>query len=155
MGPYADRSQPAIRQVRFERAGAPMRARSTHGTFDIVGGAFDMPAMHVPYPEWTDLPVTPALISWRIVTLGGRATSTWRTAFDARLSLPSGSYYGVYAVGTRQNRPYRPGKYRFYLARDWSSTSLPNGRYAIQVVAKDGRGNSVEHEQPFTVVNGR
>jgi hypothetical protein len=139
--------------VRFERAGEQMRARSTHGVFDIVVGAFDMPAMTVPYPEWRDLPVTPALISWQIVTQGGRPVSTWHTAFDARSSLPAGSYYGIYAVGTRQNRPFRPGKYRFYLARGWSSSSLPDGRYAVRVVASDGHGNSVEHEQPFMVVN--
>jgi hypothetical protein len=100
MGPYADRTCPSVKQVRFERAGVRLSARSVRGTVDVVVGALDPPAVSAPAP-WRELPVTPALVEWRILSEGGRVVQTWRAAFDVRSSLPSGSFESVYAIRTR------------------------------------------------------
>ncbi len=153
MGPYADETCPAIREVRFEHEGVEQRNRNVHGTPDVVVGAYDMPAMPVTTPKWTGLPVTPVLVQWRIVGANGRVVSPWADAFDVRTALPTVSYYSLYAVGTRQNRPNRPGKYRFYLAHDWHSFDLKNGEYTVQVLATDSAGNHVRYASRFVVSN--
>ena len=153
MGPYADGTCPAIREVRFEHEGVEQRNRNVHGTPDVVVGAYDMPAMPVTTPKWTGLPVTPVLVQWRIVGANGRVVSPWANAFDVRTALPTVSYYSLYAVGTRQNRPNRPGKYRFYLAHAWHSFDLKNGQYTVQVLATDSAGNHVRYASRFVVSN--
>ena len=112
-----------------------------------------MPAMPVTTPKWTGLPVTPVL----------RPVADRRSQRSRRLSLgervrranspPTVSYYSLYAVGTRQNRPNRPGKYRFYLAHDWHSFDLKNGEYTVQVLATDSAGNHVRYASRFVVSN--
>jgi hypothetical protein len=152
MGPYEDGTCPAVKQVRFERDGRRLRASSVRGRVDVVVGAFDRPALSAPAP-WRDLPVTPALVEWRLVGAGGRVVRSWHIAYDVRSSLPSGSYDSVYAIRTKQNRPNRPGTYRFHLARDWDSGELRNGHYAVEVRVVDTRGNRHRSSWPFTVAN--
>lgn len=152
MGPYEDGTCPTVKQVRFERDGARMQARSVHGTVDIVVGALDPPAVSAPRP-WRDLPVTPALVEWRIVRANGRAIRPWQAAYDVRWSLPNGSFEGTYATRTRQNRPNRAGTYRFYLDQDWESSELRNGAYAVEVRVADTQGNRGRTSWPFTVAN--
>ena len=57
-------------------------------------------------------------------------------------------------AGTRQNRPNKPGRYRFFLAHTWSTRLLPDGAYRVQVEASDTRGNKAVAAQPFTIANG-
>jgi hypothetical protein len=152
MGPYEDGTCPAVKQVRFERDGERMRARSVHGTVDVVVGALDPPAVSAPTP-WRDLPVTPALVEWRIVSAAGRVVEPWRAAHDVRSTLPTGSFESTYAIRTRQNRPNRAGTYRFYLAQGWASGELRNGSYAVEVRVVDTYGNQARSSWPFVVAN--
>ena len=59
----------------------------------------------------------------------------------------------VYAAGPAQNHPGHPGLDRFSLAQDWSSASLPNGSYSIEIRAADIRSNVVIGRMSFTVDN--
>jgi murein DD-endopeptidase MepM/ murein hydrolase activator NlpD len=152
MGPYEDETCPSVKQVRFERDGVRAAAGSVGGVVHIVVGGFDPPALSAPAP-WNDMPVTPALIRWRIVTGKGRGVRRWETVFDVRWSLPSGGFDSVYAIRTRQNRPNRPGTYRFYLARDWNSAQLRDGAYGVEVQVVDSSGNRSTSSRPFAVVN--
>lgn len=88
---------------------------------------------------WTGKPVMPALVRWRIVSRGGG--SGWTTAFDARQLLPAGGFAGVYARWTRQNKPWREGRYRVYLARGLDTRTLAVGVASVEVEASDTRGN--------------
>ena len=115
MGPYADDTCPAARTLSFERRGNRLDYRALRGSFDIVLEAADAPAMSAPRP-WLELPVTPALIRWSIADRRNRTVSPWRTAYDVRERLPEADYRAVYADGTAQNHPDRPGRYRFQLA---------------------------------------
>jgi hypothetical protein len=63
-------------------------------------------------------------------------------------------FSAVYAPGTRQNRPRRPGRYRFYLARAWNVARLGRGSYRLQVAASDIRGNRSLASVPFTIAGG-
>ena len=150
MGPYADHTCPAVTDVHFERGGHDVARRAVRGTFDIVASAIDMPAMSAPAP-WHELPVTPALVQWRIVDAKGRVALPWRASFDVRASLPSASYYEIYTDDTEQNRPDRPGNYRFVLARGFDAAALAPGEYAVQVVALDTHGNSGRSSWPLVI----
>jgi murein DD-endopeptidase MepM/ murein hydrolase activator NlpD len=149
MGPYADPTVPAIGQIEAAASGRVL-AGPLHAAVDLVAGAVDRPALVPPAP-WERALVTPALVQWRVVNSGGTPLGPWRTAFDVRRTLPVQSFSAVFAPGTRQNRPNRPGWYRFYLARSWPVGALASGRYSIQVRASDSRGNTIVRTRPITV----
>ena len=119
MGPYADRTCPAVTDVHFERGGHDVARRAVRGTFDIVASAIDMPAMSAPAP-WHELPADPALVQWRIVDAKGRVALPWRASYDVRASLPSASYYEIYTDDTEQNRPTGPAT----TASSWPGASM-------------------------------
>src|SRR5262245_21308607 len=107
--------------------------------------------MAVPRP-WANMPVVPALVRWRLVGRYGPITE-WRTAFDVRETLPGSAYDSIFAQWTRQNHPNQPGRYRVYLAHDWSSTTVPDGRYGIEVEATDTRGNTGRWTAEIRIAN--
>ena len=145
LGPYADRTRPTVEAIRVARAGS--------GRLDLVAEVSDDTPLRVAAP-WTGKPVMPALVHWRL--LGpGVATSGWRTAIDFRRTIPSASsFFVLYADGTRQNHASVQGRYRVHLVRDLDPRALPSGRYAVEVVASDGHGNSARSVTRFTVRHG-
>ena len=148
--PYGDTTRPRVATIRFERAGRPIPAARISGVVDLVADAYDLPALPAPEP-WTDLPVTPAVIRWRLLR-GGIPLTGWRTVVDCSRSLPPASAFAdVYAAGTRKNAPGRPGSFRYYLAQGWRADSLPHGDYRIEVTALDIRGNCDERTLDFRV----
>ena len=148
--PYADTTCPGIGEVRFERAGIRQKARGLKGRLDIAVRAEDAPPLSAPAP-WRELPVTPARVQWRIVGEHGSIVMPWQSVHDVRQVLPRGAFESVYTSDTRQNRPNRPGVYRFNLARGWDAGSLPAGIYRIQVLVADTAGNAARLSQPFTI----
>jgi hypothetical protein len=140
LGPYADRMPPTIAGIDF--------VTSPRG-FDLVAEAYDMPQPRVP-GAWADEPVTPALVSWRIV-----GATRWRNAVDFRSTLLDAKrFHGVYAPATRQNHKGEAGLYCFYLSRAWRPAALRDGSYRIQVAATDTRGNRAVATTTFTVAKG-
>jgi hypothetical protein len=78
----------------------------------------------------------------------------WHTPIDLGKSLiPPDQFGRIYAPGTRQNRPGKPGLYRFFLAHTWSTRLLRDGNYRLEVEASDLYGNSGRLALPFTTVN--
>ena len=67
--------------------------------------------------------------------------------------LPPSLFDVVFAPGTRQNHPSKPGLYRFYLAHGWDTRPFPNGLYRLQVEASDESGNKALAGLPFTIGN--
>jgi hypothetical protein len=118
---------------------------------DVVTDAWDTPPITPPAP-WSAPKVSPSLIRWRI--LGGDANlARWHVAVDFRWLLPQTAFSLVYAPGTRQNRPNRPGLYAYYVLHDWNTTALANGPYRFEVAASDTRGNIGTRVLPFVVAN--
>jgi hypothetical protein len=150
--PWRDDTRPKVSRIVFSRNGAEIRPDGVHGAVDVIAEAFDTPPIPVPAP-WNGLPVTPARLRWR-VTRGGKVARPWHTPVDfTGTLLPQKAFSRIYAPGTRQNRADEPGLYRFYLAHTWSTTTLADGAYKLEVQAIDLAGNVGVKSQAFTVAN--
>jgi len=118
----------------------------------FIAEAHDITPIAAP-PPWKGLPVTPALVRWRLLR-SGRAAVPWQVAADFRTTLlPAASYPHVYAAGTTQNHPNVAGLFRFLLARAFDTRSHPDGRYRLEVEAADIRGNASRKHLELTFTN--
>jgi Peptidase family M23 len=141
LGPYADRTAPDVASVSLRPAG--------RGRFAIVAEAYDAQPLVVPGP-FAHLPLTPALLRWRLVHAGH--AGTWQKAIDSRLGFIDNSRYAsFYAPQTTQNHERRPGRYLFWLDRDWQAA---DGRYRLEVRASDTAGNAAAAWIEFAVSDG-
>jgi hypothetical protein len=149
LAPYIDRTRPTVHAFGFERRGTGIGRTRLRGRLDLVVEAWDTTPLAVPAP-WNDRPVMPAFVRWRIA--GPRmASAGWRTAVDFRYALPASPFDAVYAPWTRQNKPWRSGRYRVLLAREWNAASLARGTYRLEVSVTDTRGNGARRSASFTV----
>ncbi|HEY6835049.1 MAG TPA: M23 family metallopeptidase [Gaiellaceae bacterium] len=150
IGPFRDRTAPIVERLTFrEHPRLWLEPAHVRGTVDLVADACDI----APGVEREPWPVAPALVRWRIFR-GDALVAGWRTAVDlAPRQLAMKRFGLIYAYGTRQNKPGRPGEYCFYLAHRWSSKSLRNGFYRIEVAAADVHGNVGIGNFAFQIVN--
>jgi hypothetical protein len=152
LAPWADFGSPHIVTIELSRKGKKLQTAEISGAVDVIVEAWDRPPLRPP-PPWDDVLVTPALIRWRVLR-GSKMVRPWHASVDFRHGLlPMNRYGGIYARGTRQNRPGKPGRYRFYLAHTWSTRTLPNGVYRLEVAAFDMSGNGAHASLPFELVN--
>lgn len=150
--PWVDPSSPRITSIEFFRGKRKLSPLQVRGAVDVIVTAHDVPPLPVP-PPWADMPVTPAAIRWRVLR-GGKVVRPWHRPVDFRTSLVERELFpAIYAPGTRQNKPNKPGVYRFYVAHTWSTRLLRNGLYRLQVEASDDSGNKAVAALPFTVAN--
>lgn len=155
LSPYRDNTKPTVHTISFEHAGRAVGGRVS-GTVDIVSEAWDDTPLPVTAP-WTDKPVAPAFVEWRLTGSRVLASSSWHVAADFRYALPRVAFTSVYAPWTRQNHPWAGtgrGRYRYFLAHGLDTRTLPNGVYRITVVAEDTAGNKASRSRTFTVENG-
>ena len=74
---------------------------------------------------------------------------------DFDVGIPPNVLYGyIYAPGTYQNKPNRPGLYNFWLAHSFDTTSIPDGAYQLEVFAEDTRGHIGARTIGFVTANG-
>ena len=151
LGPYADVEAPRLGDVTFVRAGHDVR-HVLSGNVDVIVEAFDAPALAVPAP-WSAVRLTPALVRWRVIGRWNAKRGRWHIAYDVRGALSASSFSTVFVDGTRQNRTYRTGRYRFYLHRHWDTATLDDGSYSLEVSVVDIRGNGASEQIPFVVRN--
>lgn len=151
MGPYVDSTRPILERLTFERGNHDL-GYVLSGSVDVVVEAWDAPPLAVPAP-WDKVRLAPALVRWRLMRPGRNDQGAWSVAFDARGVLPSTPYSAVFTTDTRQNRTYRTGRYRFYLARRWNTPALADGPYALQVSVADIRGHVATDEIFFATAN--
>ena len=150
--PWVDTTAPTVGSIVFGRGSHRLSPLAVHGPVDVVVDAFDRPPLAVP-PPWANLPVAPARLSWRVLR-GPAVVRGWRTPVDFRSALvPKARFERIYAPGTRQNRASAPGRYRFFLARDWSTHLLPDGNYRLEVEGADQFGNTGRASLVFRVAN--
>jgi hypothetical protein len=149
--PYADHTTPSVDALSFSAAdGHAVSPQRLTGDVIVAANAEDLPPIPVP-GEWFDLPVTPALISWRMTTTGGRIVVPETIVADFRHTEPRNSdFWRVYAPGTYQNFPrfghrsyfHLPGRYLFNLTPTPIDTGrFPNGNYVVTAVVADVCGN--------------
>jgi hypothetical protein len=154
--PWVDPTSPRIAGIEFVRTGTQQGVSplAVSGDVDVIVEAWDRPPLPVP-PPWHDLAVTPALLRWRVLR-GREVVRPWRAPVDFRRTmLPASLFQVVYAQGTRQNKPNKVGRYRFYVAHGWTTRRLRNGLYRLEVSAADVTGNRAVAAMPFTVANRR
>ena len=110
------------------------------------------------------MPVSPALVTWRIEQLiTGRVVVPRTIAFDVRRRIPpNDSFRTYYAPGTHQNLPqfatrrfgWMPGEYLLDLDHGrFDTRRLHNGAYRVVVTATDTRGNHSSGSERFMVTN--
>ena len=152
LAPWRDATSPRIAGIHVFRGKTELSPLEVKGVVDVVVEAWDLPPVRVP-PPWNDLPVTPAVLRWRVLR-GNKVVRAWHAPVDFRRTLlPPSLFAAVYAPGTRQNRAGKPGRYRFYVARRWGTRALPNGLYRVQVAAADISGNRAVASLPITIQN--
>jgi hypothetical protein len=161
--PYRDGTVPDIARVRFDgTSGGEVDPRALHGQVQVAVAAFDIPPVRPP-GAWSDEPVTPAVVSWRLVTSRNRVVLPWRTVFDVRRTEPANSnFWRVYAPGTFQNFPVfgrrlfwgQPGRYYFRLTDSPLDTRrFGNGNYVIDVRVADVCANWSIRKEPISIHN--
>jgi hypothetical protein len=148
LGPFFDRTVPTLEKLTFEHNHVALDRNHVSGTCSLVLVAFDTAESILPAP-W---PVAPAVIRWRVIR-AERPLTGWHTVLESRQTFPKDAFASVYGPGTAQNHPGYPGLYRFSLAKAWTSKSLPNGSYAIEIKAADIRSNTIVGRVSFTVDN--
>ena len=152
LSPWSDTTTPQVTKIVLSRNGRTIPTGAIFGAVDVIAEAHQMPSLPVP-PPWDGLPLPPARLRWR-VRHGNRTVRAWHTPIDLSKRLFSPDMFGkIYAPGTRQNRPGKPGLYRFFLAHTWSTRLLRDGNYRLEVEAFDLYANSGRLELPFTLVN--
>jgi hypothetical protein len=162
--PYRDWTRPHVREIDFRDVrGKPISPLGMHGGVDVFADAYDLPVQVGAFS--LGLPVTPAVVSWRLRTLGGRVVRRTQTPVDFRFSEPPNwAFWRIYGRGTYPNGPifggqlYKkmPGRYLFRLTPHGLDTrSLADGTYVITVTARDVRGNRGSMSQRFEILNGR
>ena len=106
--PFADFGAPSVDRIVAQRAASTWRRLSSRGSIALIAEAHDITPIAAP-PPWRGLPVTPALVRWRLLR-GGRAVVPWQVVADFRTTLlPAARYPAVYAGGTTQNHPNNGG----------------------------------------------
>jgi Peptidase family M23 len=139
--PFTDTTTPVVGPIDVDRTG---------GRIDATVEAYDLPPVSPP-PPWQDARWTPERIRWRLYH-DGRELVPWVDAADFDTLLPPARFQAVYAPGTEQNSPGRPGRYVFWLAR---GLELQNGPYELEVEAADTRGNTGYGAVSFDVTDAR
>jgi hypothetical protein len=150
--PFEDYGAPVVDRIVAERRGSPLDPRSLARVVDLIAEAHDNPPIPA-QPPWHGLPVTPALLRWRLSHRGTEVVP-WKIVADFRSTLiPKSRYAVVYAPGTRQNHPNAPGLYRFWLARKWDTRQHRDGAYRLDVEAADIRGNASRRHLELVLAN--
>jgi hypothetical protein len=164
LGPYTDTTTPTVASVAFRQTvtSGDLMPELLRGRVEIIASAYDMPSLPVK-GTWHDLPVTPALVEWRIQHINGKVVVPTRVIYDVRQHLPAfGDFWRIYARGTHQNMSVfgkhysfmQPGAYFFRLAPGGFDThTLRDDVYELVVTAIDIAGNQSSDVQRFSVHN--
>jgi hypothetical protein len=154
--PFRELSAPVVAAISVERLdGHALQAigPSVSGTVALIADAYELPSI-TPDPPWNRARLVPSLVRWRLIPDNGDPPTRWQTVADFRTRLlPAFMYSTIYAPGTYQNKPNRPGQYRFWLTESLDSTTLPNGVYWIDVQATNMRGEVGENMLAVTIAN--
>jgi len=159
LSPFFDFGPPVVDAIV-----ASLPPHELRGLVDLSVRAHDNTPIEVTQPNppgWHGMPVTPALIRWRLLR-AAQAVVDWQVAVDFRASFhpnvqgnPASdvNFGAVYAPDTTQNHPNTPGHFHFWLKRRFDTRRYPDGEYVLEVEASDVRGNPRTADLSVTLVN--
>lgn len=151
--PFVKHDAPIVDRIVAERGGQVLDANNLAGVVDLIADAHDVTPIP-PLAPYADMPVTPAVVSWRFVAHATEVVP-WQTVADFRTDLPANSLYStVYAPGTTQNHPPQAGLYRFQLAAAFNTSLHPDDSYRLDVEVADIRGNLSIGHLTIVLTNG-
>jgi len=155
--PYRERTPPVVDAVSVVRLDGhtlqSVAPAAVSGTVALLADAYELPTI-APDPPWNRARLVPSLVRWRLIPSNGDPPGPWRVAADFRYRLePQSAFSRIYAPGTYQNKPNRPGDYRFWLTPSLDTTTLPDGVYFVDVQASDICGLVGDESIQITVVN--
>ncbi len=156
--PYRELNAPVVDAISVARLdGHTLQAvapTSVNGTVGLIADAYELPSIAPPAP-WNRARLVPSLVRWRLIPANGDPPSAWRIAADFRYRLePQPAFSRIYAPGTYQNKPNRPGDYRFWLAPALDTTTLPNGLYWVDVQALEPHRQGRRQLDEIAIANG-
>lgn len=152
LAPFAKYGAPIVDRILAERQGHAVDVNALFGVVSLIAEAHDVTPIP-PLAPYARMPVTPAVVRWRLVAHAAEVVP-WRTTADFRTRLPPNSRYrAIYAPGTTQNHPPTPGRYRFELAAAFDTRAHPDGSYRLDVEASDTRGNASRGHLTLTITN--
>lgn len=151
--PFVDETRPTVASIELVDAqGTPVDPAHVAGSIAVVAEAYDTPPILPPAP-WDVARLAPAQLSWKLIDATG-AVDAAETSVDFTNGLPDSDLYpSVYAPGTYQNKPFRPGRYLYWVIHDFDTTAYPNGTYQLEVDASDTRGNLGTAVVSLTIAN--
>src|SRR5579872_3857243 len=154
LAPFYDHTVPTVAWIALTSSeGTPVSSGRVTGTIEMEASVYDTPPI-LPKPPWQVARLAPASVWWQLER-DGVVVQTDLVAYFG-FGLPQNEFYNwIYAPGTYQNKPFRPGNYVFWLAHDFDTTGVPDGSYRLDVLAEDTRGNIGSSAIDLTIANGR
>jgi hypothetical protein len=150
--PFTDSTPPTVGSVQLLTGGAPANAGHISGFVDVTANIYDVPPV-APPPPWNVARLAPASVWWDLRDANGALVQSSLAAYFGFALPPNALYSWIYAPGTYQNKPHRPGQYIFWVAHGLDTTGLPNGNYTLEVMASDTRNNVGSAMLALTVAN--
>lgn len=153
LAPFNDHTVPIVASVQILTADGSV-ADDGHiaGAIDITADVYDTPPL-VPPPPWNVARVAPAAIGWDLIDSGGRIVET-SIPVSLDFALPFVPYGWIYAPGSYENKPHRPGHYVYRLAHGFDTAGFADGTYSFEVFASDTRNNIGTAKVALTITNG-
>ena len=156
LSPFRELNAPVVASISVERTDGhalQVLGPDVSGVVALIADAYELPSV-APAPPWNRARLVPSVVRWRLIPSDGDPPTPWRTVADFRfVLLPASQYASIYAPGTYQNKPNRPGDYRFWLTSSLDTTSLPNGTYWIEAQALNLRGATGDNMLAITIAN--
>jgi len=152
--PFVDHTAPTVDSIQIvDLENAPVDPAHVTGIVSVSAEAFDVPPI-LPAAPWDVARLAPATVRWKLTDAAGTVVASLASV-SFLAGLPDSDLYDfVYAPGTYQNKPHRPGHYVFWVIPYFVSDAYPNGTYTLEVDATDTRGNVGRATISFTIANG-
>ena len=154
LAPFNDHVAPTIASVQVLSADGTL-ADDTHitGAISITADVYDAPPIVPPAP-WDVARLAPSSVSWELIDGAGVVLESSIAAnFDFALPV-NGLYSWIYAAGSYQNKPHRPGRYVYWVVHGFDTTAFSDGAYTLEVSASDTRHNIGTMTVPIQIANG-
>jgi hypothetical protein len=153
LAPFNDHTVPTIASVHVSRSdGSSLDGAQVAGLIDVTADVYDTPPILPPSP-WDVARAAPATIWWALVDGSGGVVDE-SVAVSLEFALPPNvDYDQIYAPGTYQNKPHRPGNYVYWIVHALDTTLFPDGTYHLEIFASDTRHNVGAAETDLTIAN--